>query len=108
MFKDVIIYLLGLFSVCSFLLLWFISPLKITLAKLIFKTDIADIKNFDDLLYLKSKILSKLFSCWICCSFWLSLAVGLLLGYIYYDMMYPVITFCTYPGLAYIFKKIID
>lgn len=108
MLKDIILYFLGLFSVCSFLLLWFISPLKITLAKLFFNTDISDIKNFDDLLYLKSKFLSKLLSCWICCSFWASLAVGMLFGCISGSLLYPIITFCTYPCLAYLFKRIID
>lgn len=108
MLKEIIFYILGLLSVCSFLMLWFVSPLKITLAKLFFSTDITDIKNFDDLLYIKSKFLSKLLSCWICCSFWSSLIVGLVLGYICSNFYFPLVTFCTYPSLAYIFKRVID
>jgi hypothetical protein len=108
MLKEIIFYILGLLSVCSFLMLWFVSPLKITLAKLFFNTDITDIRNFDDLLYIKSKFLSKLLSCWICCSFWLSLILGMILGYMCNNFYFPLVAFCTYPSLAYIFKRVID
>ena len=108
MFTEIILYFLGLCTVCSFLLLWFVSPLKITLAKLLFNADIVDVKNFDDLIYLRSKFLSKLSSCWICCSFWSSLAVGVVMAIASSNPFYPAITFCTYPCLAYVFKRIID
>lgn len=101
-------YLAGALTVCSILLLWFVSPLKITLAKIFFKKDIINLDEFDDFLFLKNKILGKLTACWICLSFWLSLLVGIaivvLFGGAYYT---PIITFLTYPAIAYIFKTII-
>jgi len=101
-------YLLGLSAVCSLLLLWFVSPLKITLGKVLFKKDLLP-EQFDDLLFLKSKFLGKLLSCWICMSFWLSLAIGIILTlWLQTNWYMPVITFLTYPSMAYAFKKLIS
>jgi len=104
---SLLAYVVGLLSVCSFLLLWFVSPLKITLAKIFFKKDIVVPSDFDDLLFLKNYILGKLSSCWICLSFWTSLAVGIILTFIGQPQWFPILTFCTYPSLAYAFKTLI-
>lgn len=101
-------YFAGVLGVCSFLLLWFVSPLKITLAKIIFKKDIVVLDEFDDILFLKNKILGKLTACWVCLSFWLSLLVGIVLLIGFGSVWYmPLLTFLTYPSIAYIFKIII-
>jgi hypothetical protein len=100
--------LLGLLATNSILLLWFYSPLKLTLAKILFKEDITDHTQFEDLIFLKFKSnkLSTLSSCYICFSFWTSLLVG---GFLYYllDMTIytPIITFFSYPVLCYAIKK---
>lgn len=100
-------YIVGCLAVCSTLLLWFASPLKITLAKLFFRKDILLPGEFDDILFLKNKIIGKLTACWICLSFWLSLFVGIILTLLFSCTWYmPLITFFTYPCLAYIFKTI--
>lgn len=101
-------YILGSLVVCSSLLLWFVSPLKITLAKVIFKKDIITLDQFDDMLFLRNKILGKLTACWICLSFWLSLLVGIVIVLGFNGEWYmPVVTFFTYPSIAYIFKTFI-
>jgi len=104
----IILYILGLLGVNSILLLWFMSPLKTTLSELLLGKTLMPYE-FDDWLFIKNKFLGKLLSCWICCSFWLSLLVGLfsviLFGGVWY---YPLITFFTYPSVCYIFKRLVS
>ena len=100
-------YILGCLAVCSILLLWFVSPFKTTLGEIIFKKNLTPLQ-FDDVLFLKSPFLGKLVSCWICCSFWTSLIVGFILVLAFNTPLYtPLVTFFTYPALAYIFKTLI-
>lgn len=100
------IYLLGLLTVNSLLLLWFYSPLKTTISEIFLKKTLMP-HEFDDWLFIKNKILGKLLSCWICCSFWLSLFVGFIAQVIFIlPCYYFLITFFTYPCLCYIFKRI--
>lgn len=98
----------GLLATSSILLLWFYSPLKMSLAKILFKETITDHSQFEDLIFLKFKSdkLSTLSSCYICFSFWTSLIVGAIL-YSLLDMpVYtPAITFFCYPVLCYAIKK---
>jgi hypothetical protein len=99
------LYILGLLAVNSILLLWFYSPLKLTLAKLIFKKDLLTGEQFDDILAVYSLKLSTLSGCYICCSFWSSLVIGILLSLSHaLPLCFPLITFLTYPALCYIFK----
>lgn len=101
-------YIAGCLAVCSLLLLWFISPLKITLAKIFFKKDILMPEEFDDILFLKNKLLGKLTACWICLSFWLSLLIGCFITVLSDCAWYtPLVTFLTYPSIAYLFKQVI-
>lgn len=101
------IYLLGVLNVASFLLLWFFSPLKNTLGKLFFKKDLTTVE-FDDILFIKYSFLGKLLTCWICSSFWLSLIIGIIYTLILnLTLLWPLITFTTYPAICYIFYTII-
>lgn len=100
-------YILGLLSVCSLLMLWFVSPLKSTLGQIIFKKNLTP-DQFDDWLYIKHPFIGKLLSCWICCSFWLSLFVGVIIwGVFNSSILTPLLTFLTYPALAYLYKVLI-
>lgn len=100
-------FVAGLFFLCSILLLWFVSPLKLTLAKILFKKDILVPSDFDDILYLKAPLVGKLSGCWICTSFWTSLVLGIIFVLMGQPLHTPLVTFLGYPGLAYIFKTII-
>lgn len=102
--------LLAFLSVNSLLLLWFYSPLKLTLAELLFKIKITSHEQFEDLLLLKfkSEKITILSSCYICLSFWLSLFSGVILYYFANMPIYtPIITFLSFPSLSYAFKKYI-
>jgi hypothetical protein len=107
--KQVMIehFIIGLLGVNSILLLWFFSPLKITLSKFFFKADLMP-DEFDDKVFIINPLLGKLISCWICLSFWLSLIIGVFLMVILNLPVYwPLITFFCYPCLCYIFYKFI-
>lgn len=96
-------YFIGLLIVNSLLLLWFFSPIKNTIGKIIFKKDLMP-TEFDDLLFTKNKFLCKLSSCWICCSYWLSLAVGAFFMLCFSLPFYwPFLTYFTYPAFCYLF-----
>jgi len=96
-------YLIGLLTVNSVLLLWFFSPLKITLGKILFKKDLMP-DQFDDIIFIKSKILGKLISCFICLSFWLSLVVGLVFTVLFsLPLWWPFLIFFTYPSICYLY-----
>jgi hypothetical protein len=98
-----ITYLTGLLILNSWLLLWFFSPLKSSIGYFILKKEVTNL-DFDDYLFIKNKFLSKLLSCWICLSFWSSLVIGFLLTF---NVLWALLCFFTYPGLAYIFYSFI-
>ena len=98
-----ITYILGYLILNSWLLLWFVSPLKSTIGSVILKREVSNV-DFDDYIFIKSKFLSKLLSCWICMSFWSSLVIGFLLTF---NIIWAVMCFLTYPCLAYIFYSYI-
>jgi len=98
----------GLLTTLSLLVLWFESPLKITLGKVIFNQTLKFVEEFDDILFLKLPLLGKLSGCWICCSFWLSLVVGVILTLCFDLALWsPLVTFLCYPSIAYLYKKLI-
>jgi hypothetical protein len=101
------VYIMGLLVVNSMLLLWFYSPLKTSLGKIIFKQILLP-HEFDDRVYLKNNFLGELFSCYICCSFWLSLTIGIISKLLFSNLflLYPLLTFLTYPAICFIFYKI--
>ena len=101
-------FLLGLLATNSILLLWFYSPLKISLAKIFFKETIFDQDSFDDLINLKfGEKLATLSGCYICMSFWSSLLVGIVIAFITGNWYMPLITFFSYPSICYFVKKYI-
>ena len=100
-------FILGFLCTSSLLLLWFYSSLKTTLAKILFKEQITNNDQFEDLIVIrwKSENLSHLSSCYICMSFWTSLVVGCGMTLLGSPNYMPLITFFTYPCLCYAMKK---
>lgn len=102
-------YIIGLGATQTLLLIWFYSPLKTTIVQLFFKKDAIDGEILDTWLLLKSPFIGKLFGCYFCCSFWLSLIVGIVfMLWSGLSWLYPVITWLTYPSITYLYKKILD
>lgn len=100
-------YILGLLTVNSLLLLWFFSPIKTTLSEIFLKKSLMPLE-FDDIVYVKSKILGKLTTCWICLSFWTSLITGTVMALIFnLSAFWPLVTFVSYPCLCYIFYTMV-
>ncbi len=103
------LYALGFLNTCTALLIWFYSPLKVTIGQLLFDKDMYLNDQFDTLMLFKNKCLGKLVSCYICCSFWTSIAVGIAYCMVFnLSYLYRVLTASTYPALAYIFKGIVN
>jgi hypothetical protein len=104
-----IIYLLGLLITITILLIWFYSPFRITIGQLFFDKEMYSFEQFENYILFFNPWLGKLLSCYICFSFWTSLAIGFIFIVIgYASFPFPIITSLTYPGLCYIYKKIID
>jgi hypothetical protein len=102
-------YIEGLLITWTILLIWFYSPIKITLGQLFIDKNLYSTDQVETAVMIKNKWLGKLISCYICCSFWTSLAVGIILKLIL-DLpgYFPLLTWFTYPSLSYLYKKIID
>jgi len=102
-------YIAGLCINSTALLIWFYSPLKTTLGQILFSKNIYSNDQFETALLLKSPLLGKLLGCYICCSFWSSLGIGLALWHIFsLPWFFPLLTWFTYPGLLYIYKLVLD
>ena len=107
--SSCISYAAGLLITCSSLLLWFYSPLKITLGQLFLNKNLYSIDQVETAVMLINPWLGKLISCFICCSFWISLIVGFIIMLIQnLPWYFPILTFFTYPSLAYLYKHLID
>jgi len=103
------IYFINVLSVLSFLLLWFFSPLKLTLGKLLFKKDFILLDEFDDRVFMINSFLGKLQSCYICTSFWISLFTGgIFMVLLSLPLYWPFLMFFTMPPIAYFFKKLVS
>ena len=101
-------YFIGLGVTLTLLLIWFYSPLRSSIGWLVNK-NINSNSDFETWLLLKTPFLGKLLGCYICCSFWLSLIIGLLFWYFFkLSLCFPILTWLTYPSLAYLYKTIID
>lgn len=102
-------YLIGLGVLTTSLLIWFYSPLRTTLGQIFFDKNIFCNDQFETALLIKSPLLGKLLGCYICTSFWLSLCIGIT-SVIWFSLPLTFIplTWFTYPGLAYLYKSIID
>ena len=100
-------YLFGLGTVITILVIWFFSPFKTSIGQ-IFNQEFVTQDEFDIWLLTKNTKLGILAGCWICFSFWTSVAVSTLLTLIN-DLpctFVPVATF-TYPAIAYLYKSIV-
>lgn len=107
--NNLIYYISGLLLVQTLLLLWFYSPLRITIGQLLFDKDLYTFDQFETYLLVRSSILGKLLSCYICSSFWLSLNIGI--GFVLFantPWYWPFFTALSYPSICYLYKKIID
>jgi hypothetical protein len=103
MYNLLIYFILGNLIVNSLLLLWFFSPFKTTLSEIFLGKFLMPLE-FDDYVFSKNKVLGKLVSCWICCSFWLSLLVGYIISIIFnLTIFWCVVTFLCYPAICYLF-----
>lgn len=102
-------YIAGLGAVATFLLIWFYSPLKTTLGQIFFDRNFYSNDQFETALLLKNKFLGKLFSCYICTSFWTSLFVGLIFFIVFnLEWYFPLLTWSTYPAILYLYKLVLD
>lgn len=102
-------YLSGILITWTVLLIWFYSPAKITLGNILFKEPIFSQNEFDTIMLFKNQFIGKLLSCYICFSFWTSLATGLALYFIFkLPWFFPVATTLTYPALCILYKIFLD
>jgi hypothetical protein len=111
MIPFLFLYFVGLLTVLSLLVLWFYSPLKTTISEMFLGKTLMP-HEFDDWLYFKNKWAGKLATCWICCSFWLSLVVGTIITILFSSVIifngFALITFFTYPAIAFLYYKIVN
>lgn len=99
----------GLIANCTALLIWFYSPLKVTIGQLFIDKNLYSIDQVDTAVLILNKWIGKLISCYICMSFWLSLIIGLI--YVFFvgaPWWFPLLTASSYPSLCYAYKKFID
>lgn len=102
-------YLVGLGMTLTALVIWFYSPLKITLGQIFVDKNLYSIDQVDTAIIIKNKWLGKLLSCYICFSFWTSLLVGLFLFKLLdLQWFFPFLTWFTYPSIAYLYKSIVE
>jgi len=102
-------YIVGLLVECTCLLIWFYSPLKTTLGRLFISKEISSNEDFETAIMFKSSIVGKLISCYICSSFWLALIIGGVFTFFFnLPTIFLLLTWFTYPSLAYLYKSIID
>jgi len=102
-------YIQGLFITWTIVLIWFYSPLKVTLGQLLIDKNLYSNDQVETAILLKNAWLGKLLSCYICFSFWTSLIVSLNL-YLLFNLPkhFIFLTWFSYPSLCYLYKKIID
>ena len=102
-------YLIALAATQSLLVLWFYGPLRSSLGRMFIDKNIITNDDFNIALQVISPFLAKLFSCYICCSFWFSLAVGLGLCIgLNLTPWFPVLTFSTFPSFTFLYKLLVD
>lgn len=106
----IIDFILGYLITQTVLLIWFYSPFRISLGKIIFDKGMYTTDQFETYILILSPFLGKLLSCYICFSFWTSIFLGCIGSYLFYncDIMVPIITGMTYPAICYLYKSFID
>lgn len=107
--SSAIPYLQGLLVTLTGLLIWFYSPLKVTLGQLFIDKNLYSNDQVETAIMIYNKWLGKLLSCYICFSWWTSLAVGSAFTLIYnLHWSHIFLSWFTYPSLCYLYKAIID
>lgn len=103
-------YIAGYLITQTIILIWFYSPLRITIGQLFIDKTIYMTDHFETHLLMISPFLGKLLSCYICFSFWTSIIIGAAGLFICYDVpLYaPLLTGFTYPCICYLYKSIVD
>lgn len=102
-----ILYFFGYLVVQTILVIWFYSPFRISLGQILFDKDMYTHDQFETHLLIKSEMLGKLLSCYICFSFWTSLLVGILptlIGLV--SWYFPAVTVMTYPAICYLYYSL--
>jgi len=103
-----ILFFLGYFITQTLLLIWFYSPLKITLGQLFIDKNLYSIDQVETAVMIKNKWLGELISCYICCSFWSSLLVSVLLKKIFsLPLFFVFLAWFSYPCICYLYKLVI-
>jgi hypothetical protein len=107
--STLFLFFLGWLITQTICLIWFYSPFRLSISPLIFKTAVNTFEEFETLILIRHSFFGKLLSCYICFSFWTSIAVGII-GSILTGMplWYAGITALTYPSLCYLYKSIVD
>jgi len=102
-------YAKGLLITWTILLIWFYSPLKVTLGQLFLHKNLYTDDQVETAIMIKNKWLGKLLSCYICFSFWTSLLVGLFFKFESgLSWKFVSLAWFTYPSLCYLYKTFID
>ena len=101
-----ITYFISFLIVQTILLIWFESPMKLSLGKFMFNKTFFDGKEFDIHIMFLNSTLGKLISCEICLSVWISLIVSIISGvFTSTPILFPIICTGTFPILSYVFRK---
>lgn len=105
----ILFYILGLLAVWNILVIWFYSPMRITIGQLLFSKDLYTFDQFETYIMSKNIWIGKLLSCFICFSFWTSLLLGICFYFIFsLPLFFPLLTCLTYPGICFFVKSFIE
>ncbi len=104
-----IYYIVGLLIVQTICMIWFYSPIRITLGQIFFNSRITSTEEFETYMLLKSMLFGKLLSCYICFSFWTSLFTGITFFILFFlPVWWVLLCPLTYPSLCFIYKLVTD
>jgi hypothetical protein len=104
-----ILFVLGYFITQTLLLIWFYSPLKITLGQLFIDKNLYTVDQVETAVIIRNKWLGELISCYICCSFWASLGVSLILKNVFsLPSFFVLLAWFSYPSICYLYKILVN
>lgn len=103
-----IFFLLGYLVTQTLLLIWFYSPLKITLGQIFIDKNLYSVDQVETAIMIKNKWIGELISCYICCSFWTSLFVGIVFKKAFsLPLFFVLLAWFTYPSICYLYKLLV-
>lgn len=104
-----ILFVLGYLITQTLLLIWFYSPLKITLGQLFIDKNLYSVDQVETAIMIRNKWIGELISCYICCSFWSSLIVGLILKSVFsLPSFFVALAWFSYPSVCYLYKLLLN